>query len=165
MTQYRIIQAVTATTCALAISCSSLPDALAARQTAQRHRISETQLIAMVGSTGGNFGMPSYRRISAGTLDGTIRNRAVHGALRAVSRYPRFGLSIIHGTEYDAGGSRWFTILNHYTLSNGRSFTHAEGKWTGGTGIYTHARGKFRLTGGGPIGQPGTDQLSGYILY
>jgi hypothetical protein len=140
------------------------PAALAARPTVHRHRIAETQLIAMVGYTG-RLGAASYRRISGGTIDGTDGGRSIHGALRAVPRYPKFGLSIIHGTEFDAEGSRSFVIVNHYTISNGSSYTNGDGRWVGGTGTYSHARGRFKLTGGGQIGQPGTDQLRGYIVY
>jgi hypothetical protein len=164
MTPNRIMQVLATTACAVTIGSLSLSNALAARTTAHVHKISETQLISIVGSAG-RAGTPSYRAIFAGTLDGTTGGHEIHGALRAVSQYPSFGHSIIHGTEFDAGGSRSFVIKNHYTISNGRSFTHAVGKWTGGTGIYTHARGSFKLTGGGPIGQPGTDQLIGSIVY
>jgi hypothetical protein len=162
MMPHRIIRIGAGITCALALGWLSVPAALAARPAVHRHHISETQLINMVGSTGQ---AGSYRRISAGTLDGTVGGRPIRGALRAVSQYPSVGVSIIRGTEFDAAGSRSFVIENHYTLGDGRSYTNGDGKWTGGTGAYSHAHGTFKLTGGGPVGQPGIDQLRGYIVY
>ena len=82
-----ILRVIVGTSCTLAIGSLSDPAALAARPTVHRHRISETQLIAMVGYTG-QLGAPNYRRISGGTIDGTVGARSIHGALRAVSKYP-----------------------------------------------------------------------------
>ena len=99
----RVVLAVAATTCAIAIGSLPLSDALGATRLVHRHAISETQHIAMVGSQG--YGT-SFRMIYVGTIDGAIGRRPIHGARRAAVQTVRVGDEIVRGTEFDAGGTR-----------------------------------------------------------
>jgi hypothetical protein len=132
-------------------------------------KISETQKLADV-ATHGKPGSAGYGKLIAGTLDGKVGATAIHGALRAVSTFPGSGRETVHGTEYDADGSRSYVIHVHITGSNGHITTTGTGTWTGGTGIYAHARGTFKTSGivkpsgGGPLGYA-TIHLKGSITY
>jgi hypothetical protein len=149
--------------CAIAIGWLSPASAFAAVRPGHRHTISETQNIAMVGSQG--YGS-SFRMIYAGTIDGTIDGRPIHGARRVVARTVSAGDEIVRGTEFDASGTRSFVIHNHYTITPDlRSINHGSGAWTGGTGAYRFAHGSFTIVATGKVGGVTTIHLKGNVVY
>jgi hypothetical protein len=159
----RIVHVAVATTCAIAIGSLPLSGALGATRIVHRHAISETQHIAMVGSQG--YGT-SFRMIYAGTIDGTIGGRAIHGVRSAVVQTLKVGDEIVRGTEFDASGTRSFVLHNHYTIISGaRTITHGSGTWTGGTGAYRLAHGSFTVRGTAEIGGITTIHLNGNLVY
>jgi hypothetical protein len=102
---------------------------------------------------------------AAGVLDGWIGTTGVPGAFRSHSQQTGASSEIVRGTEFDARGSRWFVFHNKLTVSNGQVNDSGSGTWTGGTGAYRHARGGFKINGGGPIGGVQTSHLKGSISY
>jgi hypothetical protein len=126
-------------------------------------KISETQKLADV-ATHGKLGSAGYGKLIAGTLDGRLGATPIHGALRAVSTFPGSGRETVHGTEFDAAGSRSYVIHIRIKGNNGQIITTGTGTWTGGTGTYRHARGTFR-TRGVVVGGYGTIHLKGSITY
>ena len=132
------------------------------------HRISETHRFIRIGNQG-KPGTDTFRTIAAGTVDGRIGARSVHGAFRDLGQL--FGSnsssisSIDRGTEYDARGSRSFMMHLNIAINNGQVADNGTGRWTGGTGAYRHARGSFRISGGGPLGGVQTSHLTGSIIY
>ena len=144
----------------LAIGVWALPATAAMARVEQSKKISETQHIATVATTGTGA---SFRIISAGIFDGTIGGHPIHGALRAVSKIDSPNTSTVNGTEYDAGGSRSFVLQIHFTISNGQVTDDGSGKWTGGTGSYAHARGSFTIGGSRPVDGASSIDLKGPI--
>jgi hypothetical protein len=153
------------TGCALAIGALLATIASALPAPGTERPIVETEKIALV-QTVGKPRPTAVRQIYAGILDGKIGARPVHGSLRAIGvSNLKDGSEIVSGTEFDSAGSRSFVIHNHITFNNGRVTNHGTGKWTGGTGAYAHARGAFKITGGGPIGGVTTNTVKGHIIY
>lgn len=149
---------------ALAIAGTASATATAAPQAARHHTISETQNIGMVATTG-EPGTPSLRLIQAGVINGTIDAQPIHGALRATSKITSPSDSLVHGTEYDAGGSRAFVLHITFAISDQTVADTGTGRWVGGTGIYAHARGRFRINGTRPVNDAGAIELKGAITY
>jgi hypothetical protein len=134
-------------------------------QKVTNHKISETYKFVSLGFEG-KPGTDMFRQIAAGTVDGRIGARSVHGAFRDVGQFTSSHSSIDRGTEYDARGSRSFVMHNTFSISSNRQVTNnSTGRWTGGTGAYRHARGRFKLSGGGPLGGVQTSHLTGSIIY
>jgi hypothetical protein len=132
---------------------------------AMKHNISETYKFVSLGFEG-KPGTDTFRQVAAGTFTGRIGARSVHGAFSDVGQFISSGSSIDRGTEYDARGSRSFVMHNSFSISSNRQVTNSStGRWTGGTGVYRHARGSFKLSGGGPLGGVQTSHLTGSIIY
>ena len=128
------------------------------------HKISETHHWARVG-TQGKPGTDTFRLIAAGTVDGRIGARSVHGAFRSFGQFTGSGGETDHGTEFDEGGSRSFVLHIKFATVNGQIASSTTGSWTGGTGSYRHAHGSFKISGSGPIGGVQTSHLTGSIIY
>jgi hypothetical protein len=128
------------------------------------HKISETHKFVRLG-TEGKPGTDTFRLIAAGTVDGRIGARSVHGAFRSLGQFPGSGRETDHGTEFDEGGSRSFVLHIKFAIVNGQITSSTTGNWTGGTGSYRHARGSFKISGSGPIGGVQTSHLTGSISY
>ena len=128
------------------------------------HRFSETRKFIRVG-TEGKPGTDSFRLITVGLVDGRIGGTSVHGAFRDLGHLIGSGREIDQGTEFDARGSRSFVQHLRLAIRNGQVTVSGTGRWTGGTGSYRHARGRFKLSGGGPLGSVGTSHLTGSIIY
>jgi hypothetical protein len=129
------------------------------------HKISETHRFIRIG-TEGKPGTDTFRLIAAGTVDGRIGARSVHGAFRSLGQFPGSGGETDHGTEFDEGGSRSFVLHIKLAIVNGQITGTATGKWTGGTGFYRHARGSFKISSGsGPVNGVKTSHLTGSISY
>ena len=149
---------------ALAIGASFLPAAAAAPNTAHRFAVDETQNIAQVATTG-KPGTTSLRLISAGAIHGTIGKQPILGALRASGEITSPTTSIVHGTEFDAGGSRLFVLHIQFTIANGRVTDHGSGRWARGTGSYAHAHGSFTIAGSRPVNGASSIHLHGTITF
>jgi hypothetical protein len=149
---------------AIAIAAPSVAGASRTRHRQRTYAISEIQHLATIGTTGA-AGTPALRVINAGTIDGTIGARPIHGALRADSEVTSPHTSIVHGTEFDAGGSRQFVLNIKFTIADGRSIDNGTGKWAGGTGTYRHAHGTFTINGSHPLNVASTIKLHGSITY
>ena len=149
---------------AVALIGPSLSPAVAASHVAHKHRISETGHLANVASRG-KAGTPSFRLISAGIFDGKLGSRSISGAIRASVAFTTPGHNVVHGTEFDVGGSRRFVIHSHYVVANGIVTERGRGSWIGGTGRYVHARGTFTINGRGPLTGAVTVRQRGSIIY
>lgn len=154
----------------LTIGASLIPGAASARS---QRRITETRTITRVGAQG-KPGTHTFHDLGAGTLDGRIGGRPVHGAERTSSKiietwvddhHHLTGRELVHGTQFDARGSRSFLLHLNYTVLNQQIILLGTGNWTGGTGSYRRARGTFRISGGGPLGGVHTTHLTGTISY
>jgi hypothetical protein len=115
--------------------------------------------------TQGKPGTAGFRLIGVGTLTGRIGAAQIHGALRTRVKALGPGRASVEGTEFDAGGSRSFVINLHYMITNGRTIETGTGRWTGGTGAYTRARGRFKDSNVGPVGGLQTSRIKGSISY
>ena len=149
---------------AIAIAAPSVAGASRIGHRSHTYAISEVQHLATIGTTG-TAGTLAVRLINAGTIDGTIAARPIHGALRANSQVTSPHTSIVRGTEFDAGGSRHFVLNIRFTIADGRSIDNGTGTWTGGTGTYRNAHGSFTISGSHPLNAASTIQLRGSISY
>jgi hypothetical protein len=150
-------------TSAVAMGVGLLP-AVAVGSSNTSHRISETRVLIGLG-TEGKPGTSNFRNIAAGTVDGWIGATSVHGAFRDLGQVTSSSSGIDRGTEFDVRGSRSFVQHLTFAINNGHVALSGTGKWTGGTGSYRHARGSFKLIGGGPLGGVLTSHLNGSISY
>ena len=141
-----------------------LPTAAAVGSSSVRHKISETHRVVTVGSQG-KPGTDALRLITVGAIDGRIAATSFHGAERSLVELLSSGREIVHGTEFDAGGSRSFVLRIRATTTNGQVSESGTGKWTGGTGAYKLARGTFKISGGGPVGGVHVLRVKGSIIY
>ena len=151
-------------TSAVAMTVGLLPAAAVGRSRSNRniseartvttHKLSETRKLINIAGTG-----------AVGLVDGRIGARSVHGAFRDVGQFTNSGTEIDRGTEFDGRGSRSFVQHLDLAVNNGRVTVTGTGTWTGGTGAYRHARGSFKLSGGGPIRGVLTSHLKGSISY
>jgi hypothetical protein len=148
---------------AVAMGMGLLP-AVAVGSSNTSHRISETRVLIGLGTEGKPF-TSNFRNIAAGTVDGRIGATSVHGAFRDLGQFTSSSSEIDRGTEFDVRGSRSFVQHLTFAINNGQVALSGTGKWTGGTGSYRHARGSFKLIGGGPLGGVGTSHLNGSISY
>jgi len=139
------------------------PNHMTANHKTTNHKISETHHIARI-STQGKPGTDTFRLIAGGTVDGRIGATTVHGAFRSLGQLTGARSETEHGTEFDDGGSRSFVHHIKFAIINGQITTSGSGKWTGGTGAYRHARGSFKLSGGGPLGGVQTSHITGSII-
>jgi hypothetical protein len=149
---------------AIVITAPSLAGAARVPHRARTYRISETQHIATIGSTG-QGGTPAFRLINVGTIDGTVGTQPIHGAIRANGQLTGAHTSIVRGTEFDAHGSRHFVLDIRFTIAGALITDHGTGTWSGGTGTYRNARGSFTINGTHPTNGTSTIQLRGNITY
>ena len=151
-------------TFAVAMAVGLLP-AAAVGSSRTDYKISLTHRFIRIG-TQGKPGTDTFRLIAAGTVDGRIGARSVHGAFRSLGQLTGPGRETDHGTEFDEGGSRSFVLHIKFAIVNGQITGSGTGKWTGGTGSYRHARGSFKISSGsGPVNGVKTSHLAGSISY
>ena len=155
--------AIAATIAATLVSGAGAVASAGARP-AHHFKVAETQRIAQV-AIAGTPGTASARVISAGTIDGRIGRHPITGALRASGQITSATTSVVHGTEFDAGGSRSFVLHISFVIANGTVTDHGKGRWTGGTGRYVGARGTFTLEGSRPVNGASDLKLRGSISY
>jgi hypothetical protein len=128
------------------------------------HKISETHRWVNLG-TQGKPGTDTFRGFTAGLVDGRIGATSVHGAFRSLEQFTSSSTAIVGSTDFDARGSRSSLLHLKFAIINGQITRSGTGKWTGGTGAYRHARGSFKLSGGGPVGGVQTSHITGSIIY
>jgi hypothetical protein len=139
-----------------ALSASGAPGA--------RHPVSELHTVITLGTRGAP-GTSSSRFLVVGTIDGWIGQMQVHGAERSLIQDLGSRKEIVRGTEFDRNGSRSFVIRITRIVANGRTRESGTGKWTGGTGLYEHARGTFRIRARGPGVGVHSVHFAGWIIY
>jgi hypothetical protein len=125
----------------LAVLVPSLAEAAAARRGQGARPVSLTQQLYQYASTGAPplSGSNAY----VGTSDGGIGRASVRGAVRGVNTYTGGGHFTGKNTIFDRAGS--INIAFKATVVSPGQIT-ASGNFTGGTGKYKGAQGKFTFT-------------------
>jgi hypothetical protein len=142
--------------CALA---SAAPPLAAAASTNATHKIETTQRIIALSST-------SHGVVNVGTTDGKIAGATVHGALRAIAQRSVSTFTATGALFYPAGILRYRLTGASTENADGSTSITATGKFTGGTGHYANAHGKFAASGETPPNsQVETWTLTGKVSY
>lgn len=105
--------------------------------------------------------------LAAGTLDGTLCGKPLHGALRDIAHFPTLGKVNGTGTMFGPLGSMTLKFQQSATLNPNHSASlQGTATITGGTGLYKGATGTGSLTGTqAPNSDVTTQQLTGTITY
>ena len=142
--------------CAVAIAAASLANAAS---TPKAKVIRATQRITILSSSGSTV-------TDVGTSDGMIAGAPVHGAVRAISRASGPSKFAATGTLFYPAGTLRYTLNG--TVKGGPSGSlrfSGTGRFTGGTGDYSAAHGKFTGSGTKPANSFETFTLKGKVSY
>src|SRR5205807_746270 len=89
----------------------------------------------------------SGSEVGAGTLDGKVCGKTMHGAVRGIEKYPTLGHFTTTATNFGPLGSVKGKASGTGTINpDGSTSFSGSGTTTGGTGIYKGATGSFTFT-------------------
>jgi hypothetical protein len=123
---------------------------LAGAASGQKTHSCKADVTARVVQTQVNSGSPpaSGSATYAGTADGKLCGKAIHGALRSANSFPTPGKFNVTTQAFAPLGSVKSKGSGTGTLNSDGSVTFSgTAKVTGGTGIYKHATGSLTFTG------------------
>jgi hypothetical protein len=139
---------------ALAVGASALAGGTFALA-AVKHHVSQTVKTSSI-SQSANYPSPGSRNTSAGTVTGSLGSGAVIQKL-VITGHPTVTTYTfkVTGTVFYAHGTTRASASGTATAqTNGSAAVSGHGHYTGGTGLYRGARGKFTFTGTIPPPNP-----------
>ena len=155
---------------ALAVGASALAGGTFALA-AVKHHVSQTVKVSSI-SQSSNYPNPGSRNTSAGTVTGTLGSGAIVQKL-LITGHPTVTTYTFSATStgFYAHGTTKVSVTGTATAqANGSTTVAGHGHYTGGTGRYRGARGKFSFTGTIPppnptVPTPLVGHLTGSISY